>query len=157
MQYYPISGDGTWYREVHVEYYNIDPKDTITIKCTLDQIYNPTGATFNNRDVPDKYYRQIEWTEVSYPKIPVITQIIDNINLQYNWGGAEFMGFGIIGVMGILSAMAGFQRFHLPSAIVIFLGVTFAMAYFKLLTIPETVIQAVLVMAILTIFQRGHK
>ena len=63
VQYYPISGDGTWYRQVNVEYYNVDPKDTITIKCTLDQIYNPTGATFNNRDVPDKYYRQIDWTE----------------------------------------------------------------------------------------------
>lgn len=72
----------------------------------------------------------------------------------FGWGSPDFLGLGLVGVMGILSAMAGFSRKNLPASAIVFAVVIGAFGWLGLMDVPEVVMSGITVAAILIVFQR---
>lgn len=74
---------------------------------------------------------------------------------EFGWGAPDLFGFGLVGVMGILSAMAGFSRKNIPASAVIFAVVIAGMGWMELMNITEALMSAITVATILIVFQRS--
>ena len=93
-----------------------------------------------------------DWTESPTGLTSFVSAYESN---QFGWGGdTNFLGLGIVGVMCLMSAMVGFNRKHLPASAVIFITLIGAFGYFGLLNVTETVMGALVMLAILMVFQR---
>ena len=76
---------------------------------------------------------------------------------RFGWGSPQFLGLGIIGFMGLLSCMVGFNRKNLAASAVTFTIGIGLMGYVGILNVTESVMAAVVVVTILAVFQRGAK
>ena len=73
----------------------------------------------------------------------------------FGWGAPDFLGLGLVGVMGIFSAMVGFSRKNLPASAVIFASVIGALGWFGIMEVSEVVMSGIVVATILLVFQRS--
>ena len=124
----------------------VNEADPIQISCEFD-LEQPDGTISKHA-----YLEKSVATKPAF--VDIISEIQDN---RFGWGGGNLLGIGFMGVMVILSAMAGFNRVSLPASMIVSVSVITLAAFFGLITIPQYVITAVIVIAILGIFQRGHR
>ena len=88
---------------------------------------------------------------------PLYLDLLRQINQEniFGWdSGNDFLGFGVVGFLALLSCTVGYNRRHLVSA-----GITFVlgiglMGYLEILTVPQMLMSFLLVILILVIFQR---
>ena len=73
---------------------------------------------------------------------------------RFGWGAPDFLGLGIVGVMGIMTAMVGFSRKNLPASAVMFAVVIGGFGWAGLMNITEAVMAGITVAVILIVFQR---
>ena len=90
---------------------------------------------------------------------PIYVNMLNSLTTQdrFGWGSPQFLGLGIIGFMGLLSCMVGFNRKNLAASAVTFTIGIGLMGYVGILNVTESVMAAVVVVTILAVFQRGAK
>ena len=67
------------------------------------------------------------------------------------------MGIGIIGFLGLMSCMVGYNRKNLAASAVTFVVAIGMMGYFGILNVTEAMMAALITVTILAVFQRGVK
>ena len=90
---------------------------------------------------------------------PIYVNMLNSLTTQdrFGWGSPQFLGLGIIGFMGLLSCMVGFNRKNLAASAVTFTIGIGLMGYVGILNVTESIMAAVVVVTILAVFQRGAK
>ena len=92
-------------------------------------------------------------------KSPLYRSLIQDLTHSdiFGWGSPEFLGIGIIGFLGLISCMVGYNRKNLAASAVTFVLAIGLMGYFGILNVTESVMAAIVTVVILAVFQRGAK
>ena len=89
---------------------------------------------------------------------PAFIGLLANVtggNDVFGWGGGQdFLGIGLVGFLGLMSCMVGFNRKNLAPAAVTFVIAITLMGYFGILEVSEALLAAIIVVVILAVFQR---
>lgn len=98
-----------------------------------------------------------EHTGQSLPHTPYYTTLIgmlENETLTGWTGSSEYLGLGIMGVLGLLSCMVGFSRTYIARGAVVFIIGISVMGWIGILSLSEALFSGVIVIVILAVFQR---
>ena len=89
---------------------------------------------------------------------PAFIGLLANVtggNDVFGWGGGtEFLGIGLVGFLGLMSCLVGYNRKNLAPAAVTFVVAIGLMGYFGILNVSESLLAALIVVVILAVFQR---
>ena len=92
-------------------------------------------------------------------KAPMYRSLIQDLTHTdiFGWGSPQFLGIGIIGFLGLMSCMVGYNRKNLAASAVTFVVAIGMMGYFGILNVTEAMMAALITVTILAVFQRGVK
>ena len=173
---YPLVLDGA----------SASPYEPMTLTCNGIKLIKPVDPArfFQSVETRNYYYNNISrhftlydfgktetisFRHVMQSQNPSHAQIVDDLDRnRWGWGTGQIPGapdgttyslFGapFVAVLGAITAMVGFQRRHLPAAIISYITVVAAMTYFEILTWSDTVIGVVVSLALFGIFQRFRR
>ena len=105
-----------------------------------------------------KYDGQVH-TGTVLAKAPMYRSLIQDLTHTdiFGWGSPQFLGIGIIGFLGLMSCMVGYNRKNLAASAVTFVVAIGMMGYFGILNVTEAMMAALITVTILAVFQRGVK